>query len=85
MTVELPAALKSDAAEGGLGAHVLRRTCERAVERGAMDERPSRDSATPLPVAACWWALTRVASSITDSFLRSLVSSAKTRSQTPET
>src|SRR5690606_28759361 len=39
--------------------------------------------APPLPVAACWWALTRVASSIRYSFLGSLVSSANTRSQTP--
>src|SRR5262249_41837092 len=34
--------------------------------------------APPLPVAACWWALTRVASSIKYSFLASRVSSAKT-------
>src|SRR5215470_733227 len=40
--------------------------------------------APPLPVAACWWALTRVASSIRYSFFGSLVSSAKTRSQTPD-
>src|SRR5215475_6822534 len=33
--------------------------------------------ALPLPVAACWWALTRVASSIRYSLLGSLVSSAK--------
>ena len=38
--------------------------------------------APPLPVAACWWALTRVASSIRYSLLGSLVSSAKIRSQT---
>src|SRR5690606_496057 len=39
--------------------------------------------APPLPVAACWWALTRVASSIRYSLLGSRVSSANTRSQTP--
>src|SRR5690554_4954012 len=39
--------------------------------------------APPLPVAACWCALTRVASSIRYAFLRSFVSSAKIRSQTP--
>src|SRR5262249_14321183 len=38
--------------------------------------------APPLPVAACWWALTRVPSSIRYSLLGSLVSSAKIRSQT---
>src|SRR5262245_47427346 len=49
-------------------------------------ERPKASSsppllAPPLPVAACWWALTRVASSIRYSLLGSLMNSAKTRSQ----
>src|SRR5205085_12699684 len=40
--------------------------------------------AAPLPVAACWWALTRVASSITYWFLASSIRAANTRSQTPD-
>ena len=39
--------------------------------------------AAPLPVAACWWALTRVASSITCVFFGSSIRAAKTRSHTP--
>src|SRR5262245_31607518 len=37
----------------------------------------------PFPVAACWWARTNVVSSMRYSFLRSLVRTSKTRSQTP--
>src|SRR5215469_2778622 len=40
--------------------------------------------AAPLPVAACWWALTRVASSIRYSFFGSSMRAANTRSQTPD-
>lgn len=36
----------------------------------------------PFPVAACWWARTRLVSSIRYSLRRSLVSTANTRSQT---
>jgi hypothetical protein len=37
----------------------------------------------PFPVAACWWARTNVVSSMRYSFLRSLVRTLNTRSQTP--
>jgi hypothetical protein len=37
----------------------------------------------PFPVAACWWARTKLVSSMRYSLRRSLVSTTKTRSQTP--